>query len=62
MTDAHRLSALLNIVDPDRSENGDESARLVVLGLGVRQERVFRPTSAGWNLLGDVGRPFDPQN
>ena len=61
MTDAARLLALLNIVDPDRTEDAVESQQLVVLGLAVRRGRGVWPTAAGWILMGDAGHAFDPQ-
>ncbi|GAD60522.1 hypothetical protein [Brevundimonas abyssalis] len=58
MTDAERVDALLDLVDPDRTEDRARSARLMVLGLAERTGRGHRPTIAGWNLLGDRGRAF----
>lgn len=60
MTDSDRIEALLDIVDPDRTAGHDRSAQLVVLGYAERVGRAgFRPTNAGWTLLGDKGRAFD---
>lgn len=58
MTDAERVDALLDLVDPDRTEDPERSARLRVLGLAERAGRGHRPTTAGWNLLGERGRTF----
>ncbi len=58
MTDAERLDALLRMVDPDLNETPEHSAQLVVLGLAQREGRRFRPTRAGWALLGERGRAF----
>lgn len=62
MTDAERIQALLNIVDPSRDENASETAQLLALGLAARRNRGAWPTSAGWYLMGEPGRPFDPLN
>lgn len=60
MTDAERLEALLNIIDDTRTEERDQSEKLVVLGLATRRgKKGYWPSNAGWNLLGDRGRPFD---
>lgn len=53
------MEALLDIVDETRSENRDHSETLVVLGYAERRRNGFWPTTAGWNFLGDRGRPFD---
>ena len=59
MTDAERIEALLDIVDETRSEVRARSEKLVVLGYAERRGRQgFWPSNAGWNLLGDRGRPF----
>lgn len=59
MTDADHIEALLDLVDKTRSPSQASSERLVVLGLAARRGRKgFWPTVAGWNLLGDKGRPF----
>ena len=61
MTDAERLEALLDLADPDRTANPEAVRHLVVLGLAERTTRKgFRPTSAGWVVLGDLGRSFNP--
>ncbi|RYD62191.1 MAG: hypothetical protein EOP58_13575 [Sphingomonadales bacterium] len=60
MTDSDRIEALLDIVDPERTENSLQSEQLVVRGLAERRgKNRFWPTNAGWNLLGDRGRAFD---
>lgn len=60
MTDADRIEALLHIVDETRTENRDESEKLVVLGFAERQgKNGFWPTNAGWNRMGDRGRAYD---
>jgi len=60
MTDAERIEALLDLVDEARAQSRDRSEELVVLGLAVRLGRDrFRPTKAGWNLLGERGRGYD---
>lgn len=60
MTDADRTEALLDIVDETRAENRDQSEKLVVLGYAARRgKNGYWPTNAGWNFLGDRGRPFD---
>lgn len=59
MTDADRIEALLDIVDETRAEGPTQSAQLVVLGYAARRAKNgFWPTNAGWNFLGDRGRPF----
>jgi hypothetical protein len=60
MTDADRIEALLNIVDETRTESQPESEKLSVLGLVERRgKNGYWPTNAGWNLMGDRGRPHD---
>lgn len=59
MTDPERIEALLDIVDGTRSESAERSQKLAVVGLAERRGKGFRPTTAGWNLLGDQGREFD---
>ncbi|MGV3579110.1 hypothetical protein [Brevundimonas sp.] len=60
MTDADRIEALLDIVDPERTERPDQSEQLAVQGYVERRpKKRFWPTNAGWNLLGDRGRAFD---
>lgn len=60
MTDIEAIEALLDIVDTTRPERREQSERLAVLGYVERRGRKgFWPTKAGWNVLGDRGRPFD---
>lgn len=60
MTDPERIEALLDIVDETRVAIPAQGEQLVVLGYAERRGRNgFWPTNAGWNLLGDRGRPFD---
>ena len=60
MTDADRIEALLDIVDPERTERPDQSEKLSIQGYVERRTKNrFWPTNAGWNLLGDRGRAFD---
>lgn len=59
MTDAERLEALLDLADPDRTANPEALQRLVVLGLAERTRKGFQPTSAGWVVMGALGRRFD---
>ena len=57
MTEDQTVEALLDIIDSERAENRDLSAQLTVLGLAERVGKAeFRPTRAGWNLLGEKGR------
>ena len=58
MTDADKIEALLDLVDPERAQQAERSGQLVVLGLAERKGKAIWPTQAGWNLLGDRGRPF----
>lgn len=59
MNDAERIEALLDLVDPDRSPTESRGAQLTVLGLATPMPKgKFRPTNAGWVLLGDKGRPL----
>lgn len=60
MTDTERLDALLALADPEKPTPREAAERLVVLGLAEQHRKNFRPTSAGWNLLGERGRPFLP--
>lgn len=63
MTDADRLDALLDIVDPERTEDPDRSRQLFVFGLAREAGRKgYRPTTAGWNLLGAKGAQFRVPN
>jgi len=59
MTQGDRTEALLDIVDKTRATDRTQSEQLVVLGYAERRGRNdFWPTNAGWNDLGDLGRPF----
>lgn len=59
MNDAERIEALLDLVDPDRPPAESRGPQLAVLGLAAAMPKGgFRPTRAGWSLLGDKGRPF----
>ena len=62
MTDADLIEALLDVVDETRTESRDRSEMLAVLGYVQRRgKKCFSLTTAGWNLLGDRGRPLDIQ-
>ena len=60
MTEAERIAALLDIVDTNRTQDAETSAQLVVFGLAERFGKAgrLRPTNAGWNVMGQQGRPF----
>ena len=59
MTDAERIDALLDLVDSNRASGSDRGPELVMLGLAEKLPKEgFRPTRAGWALLGDKGRAF----
>ena len=59
MNDAERIEALLDLVDPDRPPTESRGPQLTVLGLAAPMPKGgYRPTNAGWVLLGDQGRPF----
>ena len=58
MRDQDQIEALLDLVDETRTPSPEATRALVVLGLAVRQGRGFKPTQAGWNMLGDRGRGF----
>ena len=60
MTEAERIAALLDIVDTNRTQDAETSAHLVVFGLAERFGKAgrLRPTNAGWNVMGQQGRPF----
>lgn len=60
MTDHEMIEALLDIVDDTRTETPNRTEALVVRGYAARTgRRLLRPTTAGWNLLGERGRRFD---
>ena len=60
VTEAERIAALLDIVDTNRTQDAETSAQLVVFGLAERFGKAgrLRPTNAGWNVMGQQGRPF----
>lgn len=61
MSDPDRIEALLNLVDPARSGAVNQGRELAVLGLAeIGAKGGYRPTNAGWVLLGDQGRAFQP--
>lgn len=61
MTDLERIEALLDLVDPERGDSVRRGAELAVLGLAQPGPKgSFQPTTAGWVLLGDRGRKFQP--
>lgn len=62
MNDAERVEGLLDLVDPDRAPFENRGPQLAVLGLARLNSRggVYRPTVAGWVLLGEQGRRFQP--
>lgn len=65
MNDAERIEALLDLVDPDRSPMSERGPQLAVLGLatlGPKGKTPYRPTAAGWVLMGSRGRAFQPDN
>ena len=62
MTDEERIDALLNLVDPGRADNVSRGPELVVLGLAETTGKTgHRPTNAGWVLIGNRGRAFQPR-
>ena len=59
MNDADRIEALLDLVDPDRPTTDSRGPQLAVLGLAASTAKGgYRPTTAGWSLLGERGRAF----
>lgn len=61
MTDAERIDALLDMVDPGRMPNVSRGPELTVLGLAVAKPKGgYKPTNAGWVLVGNRGRAFQP--
>lgn len=63
MSDAERIEALLDLVDPARTGTVNRGQALAVLGLAQGTAKGgYRPTSAGWVLMGDRGRPFQPRS
>jgi hypothetical protein len=62
MTDAERIEALLDLVDPARTGNVSRGPELVVLGLAETVAKGgHKPTNAGWVLIGNRGRAFQPR-
>ena len=62
MTDAERIEALLDLVDPSRAGAVSRGPELVVLGLARATGKVgHQPTNAGWVLIGNRGRAFQPR-
>ena len=62
MTDGERIEALLDLVDPARAGGVTRSPELVVLGLAESAGKAgHRPTNAGWVLIGNRGRAFQPR-
>ncbi|MBJ7483511.1 hypothetical protein [Brevundimonas sp.] len=63
MTDAERFDALMNLVDPARSANPSRGRELAVFGLAEPGPKGgYRPTNAGWVVIGDQGRAFQPRH
>lgn len=63
MNDADRIQALLDLVDPDRPPSEGRGRELTVLGLAAQTPKGgYRPTTAGWSLLGERGRAFRLNN
>lgn len=59
MNDAERIEALLDLVDSQRMPAESCGPQLAVLGLASPGAKgSFRPTVAGWSLLGEKGRAF----
>ena len=59
MNDPERINALLDLADPERKSDPEDVTELVVLGLAERIGKSgFRPSTAGWSLLGALGRGF----
>lgn len=59
MTDKERIEALLDLVDPDRPPAESRGPALAVIGLAAPAVKGgYRPTIAGWSLLGAQGRGF----
>lgn len=62
MTDIERIEALLDLVDPERAGNVSRGRELAVLGLAEAVAKGgYRPTNAGWVLIGNRGRAFQPR-
>lgn len=53
MDQHEQVEALLDVVDAERARDGAKTQALVVLGLAERHKKNgFRPTTAGWTVLG----------
>ena len=62
MTDPERVDALLDMVDPGRMPNVSRGPELAVLGLAVLKAKGgYEPTNAGWVIIGNRGRAFQPR-
>jgi hypothetical protein len=62
MTDTERFEALMDLVDPARAGNPDRGRELTVLGLAKAAPKGgYRPTNAGWVVIGNTGRAFQPR-
>ena len=61
MTDPERVEALLDLVDPARASAASRGPELAVLGLAIaRPKGGYQPTNAGWVMIGNRGRAFQP--
>lgn len=59
MNDHDRIEALLDLVDDQRPPAEGRWPQLTVLGLAsLGAKGRYRPTVAGWSLLGERGRAF----
>jgi len=62
MTDPERVDALLDMVDPGRMPNASRGPELTVLGLAQQKAKGgYEPTNAGWVMIGNRGRAFQPR-
>lgn len=62
MTDPERIDALLDMVDPARMPNESRGPELTILGLAVAKAKGgYEPTNAGWVMIGNRGRAFQPR-
>lgn len=63
MNDQERIEALLDLVDAERPPAEGLGPKLAVLGLAsLGAKGRYRPTVAGWSLLGERGRAFRLQS
>lgn len=62
MTDVEREDAMLDLIDPARSQNVSRGPELAVLGLAFAAPKGagYLLTNAGWIAVGDRGRAFQP--